>query len=153
MAPRAGVTREVLAHLHTCVAKLYAAALELPSVQPARAEVAFEGKGSPTWSELRATLQGAFGSREYYSEIFAPYELQGQEPIVGSLSDDLADIFADVSRGLAAWDAKDYHGAVWEWGFHFDHHWGEHATGALRALHALRANSDYAEPDFPNQAV
>jgi hypothetical protein len=24
---------------------------------------------------------------------------------------------------------------VWEWRFHFDVHWGEHAVDALRALH------------------
>jgi len=32
--------------------------------------------------------------------------------------------------------------AVWEWGFGFRHHWGEHATGAIRVLHAwLAANA------------
>jgi hypothetical protein len=142
-----------LSQVHSCVARLYAAALELPDVQPDRAEVEWEGKGYPTWRELYADLQSALGAREYYSEMFAPYELQGQDPVIGSLSDDLADIFSDVSRGLAAWDSKDYHGAVWEWRFHFGHHWGEHATGALRALHALRANYEYAEPDFPERAV
>jgi hypothetical protein len=32
--------------------------------------------------------------------------------------------------------------AVWEWGFGLRHHWGEHATGAIRALHCrLAANA------------
>jgi hypothetical protein len=148
----AGVT-VFLAQLHLCLARLYASALELPEVQPDRSEVEWEGKGSLTRSALRADIQGALGAREYYSEMFAPYELQGQAPVIGSLSDDLADIYADVSRGLAAWDAKEFHAAVWEWRFHFGHHWGEHVTGALRALHALRANCDYAEPEFPERAV
>src|SRR5262245_3334354 len=25
--------------------------------------------------------------------------------------------------------------ALWEWGFGFEHHWGRHAAGAIRALH------------------
>lgn len=142
-----------LAQVHRVIAQLYASALALPEVQPDRSKIDWEGAGPPAWADVFAGLQGVLGAREYYAEMFAPYELHGQEPVIGSLADDLADIYADLSRGLAAWDAGKVHSAVWEWRFHFEHHWGEHATGALRALHALRANDGYSEPKLPDRAV
>lgn len=73
-----------------------------------------------------------FGDHDVYWEIFDPYE--EEPPVCGSLSDDLLDIYSDLRRGLAAYDAGDVGSAVWEWRFHFDHHWGDHAVDALRAL-------------------
>jgi hypothetical protein len=74
----------------------------------------------------------SFGARDFW-EIFDPYV---EAPMVGaSLSDDLLDVYFDVHRGLALWDAGDRAGAVWHWRFHLDAHWGDHAVDALRALH------------------
>lgn len=73
-----------------------------------------------------------FGDRDVYWEIFDPYE--NEPPVCGSLSDDLLDIYSDLRRGLVAYDAGHVGAAVWEWRFHFDHHWGDHAVDALRAL-------------------
>jgi hypothetical protein len=61
---------------------------------------------------------------------------------MGFLADDLGDIYRDVTTGLRAFQAGHILQARWEWGFHFQHHWGEHATSAIRALHSwLEANS------------
>jgi hypothetical protein len=65
--------------------------------------------------------------------MFDPYELD--QPVAGSLSDDLLDVYRDVRRGLALWESRRDADAVWEWKFHFDAHWGAHAVDALRALH------------------
>jgi hypothetical protein len=70
------------------------------------------------------------------------------------LSDDLADIFAEVDGGLRWFDAGQPSEAVWEWGFGLVHHWGEHATSAIRALQCwladkypeLLAQQRHAEP-------
>jgi hypothetical protein len=99
-------------------------------------------------ADLYSALATKLGRRDYYNEMFAPYDLAEREPVTGSLADDLADIYADLSRGLAAWQVGNTEDAVWEWRFHFQHHWGEHTTGALRALHALGSAFDYAEPDL-----
>jgi hypothetical protein len=75
------------------------------------------------------------GDLDYYSVVFDPLELT-DSPVGGSLVDDLQDIFRDLDRGLIVYrngaedDARD---AAWEWRLHFSH-WGQHATGALRAL-------------------
>jgi hypothetical protein len=81
----------------------------------------------------------SFEQFDFYAEVFDPYSddaSQGRaEAGFGSLSDDFLDICSDVSRGLALWDAGHHNAAIWEWRFHRDAHWGNHATSALRALH------------------
>ena len=74
-----------------------------------------------------------FGAFEHYREVLDPYS--DESVVGGSLSDDLLDIHGDLQRGLVAWDAGDQRGAVWDWRFHFEQHWGNHAVAALRALH------------------
>jgi hypothetical protein len=58
---------------------------------------------------------------------------------------------ADVTRGLRLWDLDvPREAAIWEWRFHFESHWGDHAIDALRALHRAcardaRANDHQSE--------
>jgi len=88
---------------------------------------------------LFRSLGSYLGDWDAYAEVFDPYEMD-DTPVVGSLSDDLADVYRDLRRGLALFDASNRPGkidAVWDWRFHFHSHWGEHATGALRPLHRL----------------
>jgi Domain of unknown function (DUF5063) len=74
-----------------------------------------------------------FGAHDEYWEVFDPYI--EAEALIGALSDDVADVYADLARGLALWEADKRDAAVWEWRFGFDIHWGDHAIDALRALH------------------
>ena len=105
---------------------LYTAALLLP-VNPEAGDfhAGSNHERPPDW-------QG-FEEKEHYWEVFDPYELT--EPVCGSLSDDLLDVYYDVQRGLALWDGGHAREAIWEWRFHFEIHWGDHAIDALRALH------------------
>lgn len=125
------------------VVRLYLAALELP----------------PAWSEQLAHEPDAerVGENEWRTAFAAagrlPLDIYAAcdphfDPVVGlptesagigSLSDDLGDIYRDVVTGLRAFESGRRAVAVWEWGFGFRHHWGEHATGAIRALHAWLA--------------
>jgi hypothetical protein len=73
-----------------------------------------------------------FGEYDYYFEVFDPYKLE--EPVTGHLSDDIFDIYRDLKRGLVAYNRGETGAAVWEWRFHFEIHWGDHAVDALRAL-------------------
>jgi hypothetical protein len=106
--------------------ELYAAAVSLPCVESPKGTKAPRSPDPPkNWS--------GFDAFETYWEIFDPYDLQ--EAVAGSLSDDLLDVYRDLRRGLTLWDSHNDAGAVWEWKFHFDAHWGNHAVDALRALH------------------
>jgi uncharacterized protein DUF5063 len=59
------------------------------------------------------------------------------EPYLAAVSQDLADIWADLKRGLNAYERGDCDAALWDWGFGFKFHWGRHLVDALAALHYL----------------
>lgn len=106
---------------------LYTAALSLPSVEPDDTDA------SPS-ADVPANWPG-FEDKDVYWEVFDPYDHEDNEPVAGSLADDVLDVYRDIRRGLTLWDASQTHNAIWEWRFHFDVHWGDHAVDALRALH------------------
>lgn len=75
-----------------------------------------------------------FDEYDLYWVILDPY--QEGAPAVGSLSDDVLDIYLDLTRGLVHYEAGNIETALWEWSFHYRAHWGRHATNALSALRA-----------------
>jgi hypothetical protein len=105
---------------------LYRAACDLPTAPECGDRELGESPPTPAgWVH--------FDEKETYWEIFDPY--QRDESVAGSLSDDLLDVYKDVSASLTLWDAGHRIDAVWHWRFLFDAHWGDHAIDALRALH------------------
>lgn len=124
------------------ITRLYLAALELP---PAWSEeLADAADAKPVDDEEWRAVFAASGRLplDNYGEVFDPLPVPPEEPVVGSLADDIADIYRDVVGGLREHEAGRRAQAVWEWGFGFRQHWGEHATGAIRALHCwLAANA------------
>jgi hypothetical protein len=78
---------------------------------------------------------------DHYSEVFNPTATPADAPVIGSVSDDLADIYRDVVTGLRAYERGDRMAAVWEWSFGLHSHWGAHATCAMRALHWSLCNN------------
>jgi hypothetical protein len=72
----------------------------------------------------------------YYHE-FGDHCLDvAEEPIpsIGDVLDDLADIYLDLSRGLAHWAAHERDQAAWCWRESFRTHWQYHAAGAIYAM-------------------
>lgn len=107
--------------------ELYRTGSALPQVEPPEGIDAGPNPKKPkSWV--------GFDKFEFYWEVFDPFV--DEAPVTGSLSDDLLDVYFDLRRGLDLWD-KDVPkaAAIWEWRFHFDAHWGDHAIDALRALH------------------
>lgn len=118
--------------------ELYRAGLSLPDVEPPDDVEADRRLEQPkAWP--------GFEGFELYWEVFDPYE--EDRPVGGSLSDDVLDVYRDVHRGLNLWEQDvPKTAALWEWRFHRDIHWGDHAIDALRALHRAcnRAESNAA---------
>ena len=105
--------------------RIYAAGLELPTVEPTDADVMCDVR-RPTFN---------FGRYDMYWEIFDPY-IQ-EQPVIGSLADDLGDIYLDLARPLKAYDAGQHLDAVWQWKFNIQGHCGDHLVDAMRAIHRL----------------
>jgi hypothetical protein len=89
---------------------------------------------------MARTLAARFGERDSYREIFDPADVADREPVEGSLSRDLTEIYQDLraalaleepSRSIAPADI------LWDWRFGFTSHWGRHTASALRVVHSL----------------
>jgi len=88
------------------------------------------------WQE--AMKQLARMPLQYYSEIFDPLTVPADEPVVGDITDDIADIYRDTVSSLRLFESGDEKAAIDNWIFNYWIHWGEHATGALRTLYCYR---------------
>jgi hypothetical protein len=99
------------------------------------------------WRALYLSLGALIGERNFYREVFDPYEPVTEAEVTGSLADDLADIYRDLRAGLRKWERGESGEALWEWRFHFEGHWSEHLTGALRALCVLSSTYELPWPD------
>ena len=136
------------------VSTLYAAALDLtsPFTQDMSEDVA--EVEPPPGSVRMVAARASELPLQIYWQVFDPIATPCEEPVAGSIVDDLVDMYQDVARGLVLFDSGDRDGALWEWAFNFRIHWGEHATGALRALHAYLAqeNPDGLSRDLSRDA-
>ncbi len=127
----ADAARTCLIHL----LDLYRMALELPREQAEEDDESTEEErvDKEEWSEaFKATRRLPF---DQYAEVFDPLIFPPEAPVIGSLADDLADIYRDVVSGLRAYEQGNVAEAIWQWRFGLQFHWGAHATGAIRALH------------------
>lgn len=119
-------TEPALVRLTKSIAELYAASLALPSASPTDTE-------PPPDVTLPEGI--VVGPEDTYWEVFDPYDQS--EPVVGSLTDDVQDIYRDVVVGLVLFHRGEVENAVWTWAFNRKNHWGDHAVDALRALQRL----------------
>ena len=75
------------------------------------------------------------GGFDCYYEVFDPYVRD--DIVIGSLSDDLADVYVDLREGLDLLNNNHVADAVWQWRFGHAHSWGDHAADSIRALHRV----------------
>ena len=128
---------ELFADLAASLSALYATAMTLPDPSPIT-----DMDGPMTheeWGAVFARVQSLLGKDDSYWTV-VPFGGDGaddpDERLVGSLADDLADIYRDLRDGfllLAAGTPED--DVVWGWRHSFWSHWGEHAVNALRIIH------------------
>jgi hypothetical protein len=153
---------DLLHRAHFALPRLYSSGLALP-VKP---EEAYEEDDDtvleyhePDISLHQSLWRPIFGSLttqigplwNCYQEVFDPYADPPEDVVTGSLADDLADIYVDLREGAQLWSRGLHDEAVWQWRFSFESHWGEHATGALRAIRALAFGHalGYSSTDVP----
>jgi hypothetical protein len=121
------------------VAKLYLAGLELPITEPI-GDLEIRQVTNEDYKRIHkrfATLPF-----QYYWELFNPLTETPEEPVMGDICDDLADMYRDLKNGLFYWDKGERQNAVFQWKTSFGFHWGRHATSALRVLHCFETNEE-----------
>jgi hypothetical protein len=89
----------------------------------------------PDVDPVRASLANLFDGLDEYADVVDP--LTNGEVVRGSLSDDLADVAADLAHGLRHYRAGRIDEALWWWQFSYLSTWGVRATTALRVLQSM----------------
>jgi hypothetical protein len=120
------------------LASIYASALNLPEVRWDE-ENDFDAdalRGAVPVSGIFERLRDVFGVADAYPAVGYP---EGEPELIrGSLADDLAGIYGDLTTGLRALESGvDPNNVVWEWRASYSSHWGAHLLDASRALHRL----------------
>lgn len=75
---------------------------------------------------------------DVYWEIFDPHICD--EPVCGSLTDDINSIYNDIRKGILSNEAGYLMDAQWEWKWNFENHWRYHAVDAIRSLNSLKGS-------------
>jgi hypothetical protein len=89
----------------------------------------------PDVDPVRANLANVFEGLDEYADVVDP--LMNGEVVRGSLSDDLADVAADLAHGLRHYRSGRVDEALWWWQFSYLSTWGVRATTALRVLQSM----------------
>ncbi len=110
--------------------RIYAAGVALPQTEPLR----------PTLSERevvapREWLAKVVGRHDLYFRVLDPYD--DPETLVGSVVDELADIYRALARALRDYEAGQVAEAVAAWRLGMQGFCGDHVVGAMQALHRL----------------
>lgn len=87
---------------------------------------------------LRANLANIFEGLDEYADVADP--VLDPQPVVGSLSNDVADIASALAHGLSHYEAGRPLEALWWWQFSYLSDWGERAAAALRVVQTLLAH-------------
>lgn len=127
---------DFLRELQPLLVNLYATGLALGSGDPDDTADLPDSLTGDDWQALYRRLGAQLRGYDDYAFVFEPHELSAT-PVVGSLSDDVADIYLELRNGFTLFDEGKPGEAAWEWRFGFDNHWGRHAAHAIYALHTL----------------
>ncbi|MCX4512294.1 MULTISPECIES: DUF5063 domain-containing protein [Streptomyces] len=95
--------------------------------------------------ELRERFARLLDPVDVFSEVFDPYEPR-KAPVPCRISDNLADIVADLGHGLAHYRAGRTTEALWWWQFSYFSNWGPTASATLRALQSLVSHVRLDQP-------
>jgi hypothetical protein len=121
--------RQLLAHAAELLCRIYSASIRIGATSPVNDEI------RPNRPSPLERLSTQLGSRDLYFCVFNARVYD--EPVGGSLADDLADIYLELSSSLDDFDAGQHDDAVWGWRFALRGHAGDHLSRALPAIHAI----------------
>jgi hypothetical protein len=100
----------------------------------------------PDLDRLRERFAELLEGADDFTEVFDPY-IDPPELVSSRVSDDLADIAANIAHGLQHYRAGSIQEALWWWQFSYVSSWGAEASAVLRALQSVIAHDrlDVAE--------
>lgn len=122
--------------LNSIVLSLYSLAFDLKCYSDAE-DLDGEGMTHEEWQEVRDRLKDL--PFDNYKTIYNLLELN-EDAIVGSLSDDLADIYRDIKPLVGVFDRGQIKEAEDGLKMSFEIHWSQHSVSALKVLRQYLQN-------------
>lgn len=113
--------------------------LHLPAVEAHPQAVETAGRRPGEVEFARAVRRFADLPFSFYRMVFDPHDLEADdEPVMGLLADDLADIYRDLAVGLDQARKGNLEAACFDWCLSYRTHWARHAVHALTAMELYR---------------
>ena len=113
--------------------------LHIPAVEAHPQGVETAGRRLEEAEFGRAVRRFAELPFSFYRVVFDPHDLEADdEPVMGMLADDLADIYRDLAEGVDQARQGNLEAACFDWSLSYRTHWARHAVHALTALELYR---------------
>jgi hypothetical protein len=132
--------------VYESLVRLYSAAATMPLISSSDCDVGSNEfrMSVDEWQRIHDHISERLGADDGYWQIsdpLLPVSVDQEAIFGGSLSDDLADVYRDVSRCIRASESSSKQVALEVIGKNqrvdFPSHWGLHAISAIRILHSL----------------
>ena len=121
------------------LSRLNEAVLHLPKI-PSREKLPDQPHGFDIPDSRRDKPKHLRMFNWHYRKVFDPDPNGTAPPLMGWALDDLADVYNDLSQGLALYESGYPLNACNHWRMSYTNHWGMHATGALVAMYFVTRN-------------
>lgn len=139
--------------LHLALSRILAVGARLGATRDVVLSRRFEPDAGPEvdMDPLRLGLAATLLEQDSYTETVDPQ--RGTDVAVGSISDDLTVVAADLAHGMRHLEAGRVDEALWWWQFAYLATWGQRGTAAQRALVSLMAHARLdVDPDVAGEA-
>ncbi|MBN2347404.1 MAG: DUF5063 domain-containing protein [Bacteroidales bacterium] len=127
--------------IHKILPLLYLKATLLPTIETQFDEANEKFVSEYEYNQIQNKLLNKLGQYDTYQKELDPTALETDEPLGGSLSEDLSDIYQDMKDFLMLYRISTneiMNDAIWECKYNFEEYWGQSLVNALRVFHVLR---------------
>jgi hypothetical protein len=117
---------------------LYLKASLLPELEPYFEDGNEKFVTETDWFRLHDILKEKFGTADDYLEVFDEKINESEDPVISSISENIADIYQDLKDFLLLYETgtqEVMNDAVWECRQNFENFWGQKLANSLRAIH------------------
>ena len=107
------------------------------------------------WFRVHNTLLSKFGSANDFPEVFDSRFSDSEGPVVGSLAENISDIYQDLKDFLILYQtgtAEIMNDALWECNLNFETFWGQKLLNSMRAIHKFIYAGEKIDTNFESTA-
>ncbi|MCD4768707.1 MAG: DUF5063 domain-containing protein [Bacteroidales bacterium] len=136
---------QILLFMQRLLPLLYSKSLSLPRVEPMMEESHEKSVTEEEWQAIDERIVVKLGEADDFPEVFDNRVSESELPVIGSIAENLADIFQDLKDYLVVYSMGTtdlMNDALWECKENFRLSWGQKLLSALRAVHKALQNPE-----------